>query len=426
MSGAPTRLAGKIRWRLILPCIVFMLLSSLDRANVSFAALQMNMELGMTPEQYGFGAGILFVGFLVGQFPSILFQQRVGMRLWISVCAIVWGTTAAGLAFVQSHESYYILRLLLGFAEGGLAPGIVLYLRQWATEQERASTFAAPMVAIPLSIILGSPLSGWLMTMTNPFGMDGWRWMFLAEGLPTLILGAVAYFYFPNTPGEASWLDEDEKRWLKTNSAHQTPREGGHQNDWTALKEPRVWLSALLWFCLLSGAYGIMFWLPLLVSQMTALSEVQIGFVNSLPWVGVALGIYFNSKHSDKSQERILHVAVPAVVTGLTIIFASLAGSNPFGLIALFVAGLGLGGAQGAFWAVPTTILNARTIAVGVVVINIFGSSGGMIVPHVIGWIRQVTGSFVLPIYLIATILFLAAVIVGVLRTGMKQIRGTA
>ena len=403
-----------------------MLLSSLDRANVSFAALQMNMELGMTPEQYGFGAGILFVGFLVGQFPSILFQQRVGMRLWISVCAIVWGTTAAGLAFVQSHESYYILRLLLGFAEGGLAPGIVLYLRQWATEQERASTFAAPMVAIPLSIILGSPLSGWLMTMTNPFGMDGWRWMFLAEGLPTLILGAVAYFYFPNTPGEASWLDEDEKRWLKTNSAHQTPREGGHQNDWTALKEPRVWLSALLWFCLLSGAYGIMFWLPLLVSQMTALSEVQIGFVNSLPWVGVALGIYFNSKHSDKSQERILHVAVPAVVTGLTIIFASLAGSNPFGLIALFVAGLGLGGAQGAFWAVPTTILNARTIAVGVVVINIFGSSGGMIVPHVIGWIRQVTGSFVLPIYLIATILFLAAVIVGVLRTGMKQIRGTA
>jgi len=426
MSGAPTRLAGKIRRRLVLPCIVFMLLSSLDRANVSFAALQMNMELGMTPEQYGFGAGILFVGFLAGQFPSILFQQRVGMRLWISVCAIAWGTTAATLAFVQSHEAYYVLRLLLGFAEGGLAPGIVLYLRQWATEQERASTFAAPMVAIPLSIILGSPLSGWLMTMTNPFGMDGWRWMFLAEGLPTLILGAVAYFYFPNTPGEASWLDEEEKRWLKTNSAHQTPREGERQNDWTALKEPSVWLSALLWFCLLSGAYGIMFWLPLLVSQMTTLSAVQIGFVNSLPWVGVALGIYVNSKHSDKSQERILHVAVPSVITGLAIIFASLAGSNALGLIALFVAGLGLGGAQGAFWAVPTTILNARTIAVGVVVINIFGSSGGMIIPHVIGWIRQSTGSFVLPIYLIATILFLAAVIVGVLRAGMKPIRGTA
>ncbi len=422
MSGAPTKLAGKLRWRLILPCIVFMLLSSLDRSNVSFAALQMNGALGMTPSQYGFGAGILFVGFLAGQFPSILFLQKFGMRLWISTCAVVWGITAAGLAFVQSHEAYYIMRLFLGFAEGGLAPGIVLYLRQWATEQERASTFAAPMVAIPLSIIIGSPLSGWLMEMSNPVGMEGWRWMFLAEGLPTLVCGIAAYFYFPNSPQEAGWLGDEEKQWLISNSAH-----GAHdkapKNDWGALKEPRVWLSALLWFCLLSGAYGIMFWLPQLVSQLTALSEIQIGFVNALPWIGVGLGIYFNSKHSDKTQERILHVAVPAVVTGLAIIFASLAGSGILGLVALFVAGLGLGACQGAFWAVPTTVLNAGTIAVGVVVINILGSSGGIIIPHLIGWIRENTGSFVLPTYLIASILFAAAIIVGILRAGMKQLQ---
>jgi MFS transporter, ACS family, tartrate transporter len=426
MSGAPTRLASKIRWRLVLPCLTFMLLSSLDRANVSFAALQMNTDLGMTPEQYGFGAGILFVGFLAGQFPSILLQQRFGMRLWISACAVIWGATAAGLAFVQSHEAYYALRLLLGFAEGGLAPGIVLYLRQWATEQERASTFAAPMLAIPLSIIIGSPLSGWLMGTANPFGIDGWRWMFLVEGLPTLFLGAIAYFYFPNSPDEARWLGEDERRWLKSNSAHRPTEGHSPQNDWTAFKEPRVWLSALLWFCLLSGAYGIMFWLPLLVGQLSALSELQIGFVNSLPWLGVALGIYFNAKHSDKTQERILHVAVPAAITGFAIIIASFTGSSGLGLIALFVAGLGLGGAQGAFWAVPTTILNSGTIAVGVVVINIFGSAGGMVMPHAIGWIRQVTGSFVLPIYLVAAVLFMAAATVGVLSASMKQIRKAA
>jgi MFS transporter, ACS family, tartrate transporter len=420
MSAAPAFLPSKIRFRLVYPCIIFMLLSSLDRSNVSFGALQMNDALGMSPSQYGFGAGILFVGFLAGQFPSVFFQQRVGMRLWISVCAVSWGFAAAALAFVNSHETYYVLRLVLGFAEGGLAPGIVLYLRQWTTEQERAATFAAPMMAIPLSIIIGSPLSGWLMEMSNPLGVDGWRWMFLAEGLPTLILGVIAYFYFPNLPAEASWLSDNEKQWLSDHSADRSRPGSTPRNDWSAFKDSHVWLSSLLWFCLLSGAYGIMFWLPQLVDRLTSLSELQIGFVNALPWAGVALGIYFNSKHSDKTQERILHVAVPSVVTGLAIILASLAGTHPLGLVALFFAGLGLGAAQGAFWAIPTLVLGPTTIAVGVVIINILGTSGGIVVPHLIGWILQVTGSFVLPIYLVAAILFLAAVVVWLLRAGFR------
>jgi MFS family permease len=281
-------LARKIRWRLVAPTILFMLLSSLDRVNISFAALRMNQELGFTPSQYGFGAGILFAGFLGGQYPSILLLQRIGMRRWMGGCALLWGCSAGAIAFIDSHSQFYALRVLLGFAEGGIAPGIVLYLSQFATERERATTFAMPMLAVPLSIIIGGPISGWLMGMGAPLGLSSWRWMILAEAVPTILLGLAAFFYFPDSPREARWLSAEEKDWLDRHAAN---RAGGRQgNDWSVLLRPIVWTSALLWFCLLSGAYGIMFWLPQMVKQMTALTPFEIGFVNALPWAGAALG----------------------------------------------------------------------------------------------------------------------------------------
>src|ERR1700722_9080761 len=192
MSTTPASLVRKVRLRLALPVIVFMLLSSLDRVNISFAALQMNHELGFSPSQYGFGAGILFAGFLAGQYPSVLLLQRIGMRRWLSVCALLWGLCACGIAFIRTAFEFDSLRVLLGFAEGGLAPGIVLYLSQFATEQERATTFALPMLAIPLSLVIGSPISGWLMGIEAPFHLAAWRWMLIAEALPALLLGLLA------------------------------------------------------------------------------------------------------------------------------------------------------------------------------------------------------------------------------------------
>ena len=407
-------MAGKIRWRLIVPAILFMLLSSIDRVNVSFAALQMNADLGFTPSQYGFGAGILFVGFLAGQYPSVLLQQRIGMRRWMAICALLWGICAGGLAFIETHWQFYTLRVLLGLAEGGLAPGIVLYLSQFATERERATTFAMPMIAIPLSIVIGGPLSGWLMSMDPPFGMAGWRWMFLGEALPTLVFGVAAYFYFPDRPGDAKWLDAKEKDWLSRNAANR--RDTAQANDWSVLRRPLVWASALLWFCLLSGSYGVIFWLPQIVKQMTSLSPVEIGLVNALPWIGNIFGIYFNSKHSDRTGERFWHIAIPATVAALAILSAAAAGATPLGLLALLVAGTALGAAQGAFWALPTRMFTPATFAVGAVAINIAGSSGGLIVPHLVGLVREKTGAFTAPIWLIAGILLLAAVIVLILR----------
>src|SRR5580704_9931169 len=238
-------IAAKVMVRLALPIILFILLSSLDRVNISFAALQMNKDLGFTPTQYGFGAGILFLGFLAGQFPSVLLLQRIGMRRWVALCAVAWACCAAGIAFVRSPPEFYVLRVLLGFAEGGLAPGIVLYLSQFATERERATTFALPMLAIPFSIVVGSPLSGWLMTAA-PQGLAGWRWMLIAEALPAFALGIAAWFYFPDRADQVRWLSAEERQWLEGNAANRARPES--RNDWRILRQPMVWSAALLWF----------------------------------------------------------------------------------------------------------------------------------------------------------------------------------
>ena len=400
----------KVMRRLALPTILFMLLSSLDRVNISFAALQMNADLGFSPSQYGFGAGILFLGFLAGQYPSVLLLQRIGMHRWLAACAIVWASCAAGIALVHSPGQFYVLRTLLGFAEGGLAPGIVLYLSQFATERERATTFALPMLAIPLSIVIGSPLSGWLMTMSPPLGLAAWRWMLIAEALPTFVLGIAAWFYFPDRPEEVAWLDPDERLWLQRHAAN--PQDAGRRNDWSVLRQPPVWTASLLWFCLLSGAYGIMFWLPQMIKQLSGLSSVQIGLVNALPWAGAMIGTYANSAHSDRTGERFLHISVPTVVSALAILSAWVLGAGVPGLVLMFVAGLGLGAAQGAFWALPTSLMSPSTFAVAAVAINIAGSSGGLVIPHLVGWVRERTGSFAAPTVLIAAMLLLAAVLV--------------
>jgi ACS family tartrate transporter-like MFS transporter len=410
----PYAISRKVLWRLALPTIVFMLLSSLDRVNISFAALQMNKELGFTPSQYGFGAGVLFVGFLAGQFPSVLLLQRIGMHRWIALCAVVWACCAAAIAFIQTPTQFYALRILLGFAEGGVAPGIVLYLSQFATERERATTFALPMLAIPLSIVIGSPLSGWLMSMARPLGLASWRWMLIAEALPTMGFGVAAWFYFPDRPDEVHWLSDSERGWLKDHAANHSCLDT--PNDWRVLRQPIVWAAALLWFCLLSSAYGIIFWLPLMIKQLSGLSASQIGFANALPWVGAMIGMYFNSRHSDRTGERFFHISVPAIASAVAMLAAWAVGAGVPGLCLLFLAGLGMGAAEGAFWALPMSLLTPSTFAVAAVAINIAGSSGGLIIPHLVGYMRERSGSFAGPTLLIAIVLLLAGMLVTYIR----------
>jgi len=408
------QVAGKVHWRLGVPAILFMLLSSLDRVNISFAALSMNDALGLGPREYGFGAGILFAGFLAGQYPSVLWLQRVGMHRWLATCAVAWAVCAGGIAWVRTPLEFYLLRVALGFAEAGLAPGIVLYLSQFATERQRATTFALPMLAIPLSIVMGSPLSGWLLSVRPPWGLGAWRWMLLIEALPALVLGVTAWLYFPDTPGEARWLSVAERHWLEANAAHRLRSRA--TNDWRVLRKPLVWLASLLWFCLLSGAYGIMFWLPQTIKHFAGLGPVQVGWVNALPWLGAMAGMYFNSAHSDRSGERFWHIALPAAIAALAIGCAWSLGPGPLALIALLITGIGVGAAQGAFWALPTRMLSQSTFAVAAVAINVAGSSGGLVVPHLMGYALARGGGFGAPTALVGGILMLAVVLVVCLR----------
>ena len=404
------QIGRKVHRRLGLAGILFMLFSSLDRVNISFAALGMNSALGLTPGEYGWAAGILFVGFLAGQYPSVLWLQRIGMHRWLATCSVCWALCAGGIAFVHTATELYALRIVLGFAEGGLAPGIVLYLSQFATERERATIFALPMLAIPVSIVIGSPISGWLMSVSPPLGVASWRWMLLAEALPALLLGVAAWFYFPDTAQQARWLTPEERGWLESNASHRA--RARVSNDWTVLRSPLVWASALLWFGLLSGAYGIMFWLPQVIKRLAGVGTLEVGWLNALPWLGAMVGMYYNSVHSDRSGERFWHIAAPAALSAFGIAGAWAAGDGVAALIALFVAGVGLGAAQGAFWALPTRMLTQSTLPVAAVAINIAGSAGGFVMPHLVGYVLERSGGFGGPSLLIAGMLLASALLV--------------
>jgi ACS family tartrate transporter-like MFS transporter len=391
-----------------------MLMSSLDRANISFAANAMNAELGFTPTQYGFGAGILFAGFLAGQYPSLYLLQRIGFRGWLSICALLWGVCAAALGFIQTHAQFYVLRVLIGVAEGGLAPGIVLYLSQFATERERATTFMLPALAIPASVIIGAPLSGWLLQIQPALPLSGWRFMLLAEAVPTIVFGIVAPFYFPDTPARARFLSEEQRAWLEAHAAQRADRP--RRNDWRVLATPIVVLAGLLWFCLLCGSYGVIFWLPQVIHALTGFSPFTIGLIGALPWIGVTVGMYVNARHSDHTGERYWHVALPALVAAVALLTAWQVGPGTAAMTLLLVAGLGLGSAQGGFWAIPTQLLRPAAFSVGVVGINILGSAGGMLMPQLMGMARERSGGFAAPTLLVVGVLLTAVLLVAAIR----------
>jgi len=419
-TGIRPNLTAIIRWRLAVPTILFMFLSSLDRVNIGFAALRMNADLGLNDTEYGFAAGILFLGYIAGQFPSVLLLQRIGFARWIMGVGLVWGIAAAGLGLVENKYQLYALRVMIGLGEGGLASGIVLYLSQFATSRERAATFALPMLAIPLSVILGGPISG-LLLEAQLGGLASWRWMFLIEGGATILVAILARFWFPDEPARAAWLTEAERAWLEASNAHRLSASAA-RNDWSIALKPFVWASALVWFLLLSGAYGIMFWLPKIVQQLTGLDPFEIGLIAALPWIGNIAGVWFGSASSDRRQERFWHIALPAAV-GAAALFLTLAVSPGVVMLALLVvAGTALGAAQGAFWGMPTTVFSRATMTVGVVTINLFGSLGGVVTPQLIGLVRQAGAPVAGPTLVIGAMLLAA----GLVTLGLRRAIGEA
>ena len=396
----------KVLLRLVVPTALFVLMGSIDRTNVGFAALQMNEALGLSGTQYGFGAGVLFVGFLAAKYPSVRLYEVIGMRRWLGIVTFAWGLAACMMAAIQTEWELYALRVFIGFAEGGLSSGVMIYLSSWATERYRASILAIPIMSISIAQVIGAPVSGLLLTIDNPLAMEGWRFMFLAEGLPAVALGIFAWFYYPDCPRAARWLNSDEKGWLSDNvrGATKPATLADRSERWAALKSPIGWTCALIWYCILAGNYGVMFWLPQIVKGMSGLSPFETGVVVALPWAGSGIGLYLNARHSDRTQERYFHIAVPSMIGGLGLISAFLLGPGIPGLVALIIGGACTGCTVAAFWAIPTKLLSPGSLAMGIVMINIVGSLAGATVPPLMGYLSETTGSFLPPTLLLLVI----------------------
>jgi MFS family permease len=397
------RIGRKVLWRLVAPCALFVLFGAIDRTNISFAALQMNRSLGISATEYGFGAGILFVGYIVSKYPSVLLYERVGMSRWLGTITFTWGVGATAMAAIDTHAELYLLRLLIGFAEGGLSSGLMIYLSHWAPERYRASILAIPIMAISIAQVIGAPFSGILLSLETPLGMEAWRFMFLVQGLPAVLLGVFAWFYYPNSPRDARWLTDEEQRWMADNmrGAKKPVDTASRQWRFSALKSSTGWLCAAIWFTIVASNYGVMFWLPQIVRGLGGLTPAQTGWVVALPWAGSAIGLYFNARHSDRTGERYLHVAVPALVGGIGLVTAYLLGPGPAGLLALIIGGACTGCTVAAFWAIPTKLIDPRSLAMGIVMINILGGFAGATVPTAMGFLVDRTGTYLAPTLLL-------------------------
>ncbi len=408
-----TEIGRKVIRRLVLPSALFILMGALDQVNVGFAALQMNQSLGLDGSSYAFAAGILFVGYMLAKYPSVLLYEAIGMRRWLAIITVSWGIAASAMSMVQNEYHLYVLRVIIGFAEGGLSSGLMIYLSHWASERYRASILALPIMAISIAQIIGAPASGWLMEVSNPLAIEGWRWMFLIEGLPAVALGIFAWFYYPDSPREARWLKPEEREWLANNITGATKPAGNNSAEgrWEALRSPVGWVVAFIWFCILSGNYGVMFWLPQIVQGLSGLTPFQTGIVVALPWAGSAVGLLLNARHSDKTQERYLHIAVPALAGSAGLLGAYALGPGVPGLLVLIIGHACVGCTVAAFWAIPMRLVRPQALAMGIVMINIVGSFAGIIVPTLMGYLHDVSGSFLPPTLLLVGIQILLALL---------------
>ncbi|CAN5413402.1 MFS transporter [soil metagenome] len=388
----------------------------LDRVNISFAALTMNADLAFTPLIYAWGAGIFFIGYFILEVPSNIALHHFGARRWIARIMVTWGLISASMAFVTGPNSFYALRFLLGVAEAGFFPGIILYLTYWYPAKYRARVMSAFILGAPLSAVFGGPVSGLLLEMHNILGLKGWQWLFIVEGIPAAMLGVVAFFYLTDRPLDAKWLAPEQKQWLEARiGSERSAKEAAQQMTLLqTLKSSKVLALSFVYFGLLAGLYGIQFWLPQIVKGF-GLTNLQTGFVSALPFAFGTIAMFLWGRRSDRARERVWHIALPLFVTALALFASAYAGSLSLTMAALIVAAIGGFAAFGLFWTLPTALLSGVAAAGGIALINSIGSLAGFGGPYLIGWIKEHTGSTTMGLLALAVLPAVAALLVLVL-----------
>ncbi len=403
----------RVTLRLIPFLFLCYVVAYLDRVNVGFAKLQMLQDLGMSETAYGLGAGIFFIGYFLFEVPSNLILHRTGARVWISRIMITWGLLSAATMFVTSVNTFYGVRFLLGIAEAGFFPGIILYLTQWYPASRRARILALFMTAVAISGVIGGPVSGWILTsMAGVNGWAGWQWLFLLEGLPSLLMGVAVYFYLDDSIAHAQWLPADERSLLVANLQVEANGEE-HASALATLRNPRVVLLAALYFCLVMGLYGIAFWLPQLIRTMGVEDAGRIGLLSAIPYGVAAVVMVLVGRSSDARGERRWHLVGGALagVTGL-IVAGMFSTTLLIGLAAMTLATVGVLSAAPLFWTLPTAFLRGASAAAGIAAINSIGNLAGFLSPYLIGLARDVTGQATFGLYAIAIFMAIGAVLV--------------
>jgi len=416
------RTLRRIAWRIV-PFICFLyFIAFIDRVNIGFAALAMNKDIGLSPAVYGFGAGIFFLGYFIFEVPSNLILEKVGARIWIARVMLTWGIISGAMAFVTGPTSFNILRFLLGAAEAGFFPGIILYLSYWFPGRSRASVTAIFMAAAPISVALGSPVSAALLQLNGVMGLKGWQWMFILEALPALIMAVVTFFYMTDRPAKASWLPADEKAWLvEIMDAEVAARSGAvHHSPWRALVDPRVLALSLIYFGTSAGLYTLGIWAPQIIKQL-GVTTMMVGFLNMIPPIISVVAMVLWSRHSDRTGERSWHVVIACLVASAGLALAGWSTGLIGVILTLTFVNIGISAAKPPLWSMPTLFLSGPAAAAGIATINSIGNLGGFVGPSMIGWIKQRTGSFAGGLYFVAGLLVLSAVVTLILANRGKQ-----
>lgn len=419
------RVLRKVTMRIVPFVIAMYFINYLDRTNIGVAGPGgMNEDLGLTASQFGFAAGIFFFGYLLLEVPSNLALHRFGARIWMARILITWGIIASAMSLVQGPWSLYILRFLLGAAEAGFFPGIILYLTYWFPTSVRARTTALFLMAIPLSTVFGTPLSTWLVSLGDAaVGMAGWRFMYLIEGIPAVALGIACLFYLTDRPHQAKWLSDEERTWLSARmDAEAATTEKKHSQPLgKTLLNPRVWALGLVYFGTTYGLYALSFFLPTIIAGFsetfgTEFSLIQVGFITAIPFAFGALAMFFWSRHGDVTGERVWHVALPLFVGGVTIPFALYLDSPFTTMAAITVACICICSALPCFWPLPQTFLTGAAAAAGIALINTLGNASGFFAPYITGWLTDATGTSNAAMWVVGGAMILAGIITVVLR----------
>jgi sugar phosphate permease len=408
-----------------MPYLFFLyLIAYLDRVNVGYAALQMKGDLGFTDAILGFGAGIFFIGYVLLEIPGTILVEKWSARGWIARIMISWGIVAILMGFIETKFQFYLLRFLLGVAEAGFFPGIIVYLSHWFRYEDRAKVLGLFMAAQPISNIIGSPVSGVLLGV-NWLSIPGWRWLFIIEGAPALIFGVVTVFYLTDWPHQARWLPDDEREWLTSELERekQAKQRVRSYSIWQAFRHREVVLLTLAYFFMAATVYGFNFWLPTIIKRLSGSSNLRVSVISAIPYCAGLLAILVTGWSSDKTKERRWHAALPMIIASIGLFLGILERDHLVLAVSMFcLAAVGLYGYLPGFWALPTSFLTGTAAAASIGLINSVGNLGGFVGPSIVGYVSKATDSFLGGVVCLSLSALVAAALVLSLRTGRRSV----